>query len=331
MIVLMFMLSTHLSTPYVDISLSDNYWETTRTNIRKIRSTATQENDIQRKVDSDKTFYELMDIGYQRRLWAVQQIQYPELTSLDAPKTTTDTFSSSSSSSSSSIGADSFEIRTMMQYSARKISNQFELSSTKEEQLKELKRQKLLQRKGFIRLLPQVLHKYVDYLNSLRKSPTKGNLLHGYSDDDDGHDDDGGGHDEFDANDSDNYNDNFVEWLFRGLICFSNDDIYRIPPTTTPASSSIHSFIYLSMYVLTGELVRNMAVSAVFALITTLNARARMALIYSFLGIHLFIHTSINLSIYVSIYIYLPIYASSYPSIYLYMCPYLEHQQNLCL
>lgn len=123
---------------------------------------------MQMKLDSDKTFYELMDIGYQRRLWAVQQIQYPELASVDAPKTT-------NTVSSSSIGADSFEIRTMMQYSARKISNQFELSSTKEEQLKELKRLKLLQRKGLIRLLPQVLHKYVDYLNSLRKGPSKGN------------------------------------------------------------------------------------------------------------------------------------------------------------
>jgi len=129
---------------------------------------------MQLKLDSDKTFYELMDIGYQRRLWAVQQIQYPELASVDAPKTTNTV--SSSSSSSNSIGADSFEIRTMMQYAARKISNQFELSSTKEEQLKELKRLKLLQRKGLIRLLPQALHKYVDYLNSLRKGPSKGNL-----------------------------------------------------------------------------------------------------------------------------------------------------------
>ena len=139
---------------------------------------------MQMKLDSDKTFYELMDIGYQRRLWAVQQIQYPELASVDAPKTTNTI--SSSSSSSSSIGADSFEIRTMMQYAARKISNQFELSSTKEEQLKELKRLKLLQRKGLIRLLPQALHKYVDYLNSLRKGPSKGDLYIGYDDFDDG-------------------------------------------------------------------------------------------------------------------------------------------------
>jgi len=154
---------------------------------------------MQLKLDSDKTFYELMDIGYQRRLWAVQQIQYPELASVDAPKTTNTISSSSSSSSSSSIGADSFEIRTMMQNAARKISNQFELSSTKEEQLKELKRLKLLQRKGLIRLLPQALHKYVDYLNSLRKGPSKGNLYIGYDDFDDG----GGGDDDDDDFDDD--------------------------------------------------------------------------------------------------------------------------------
>jgi len=94
----------------------------------------------------------------------------------------------------------------MIQQSAKKISNQFELSSTKEEQLQELKRLRLLKRTGLIRLLPQALHKYVDYLNSLKKNPMK------------------------------------------------------------------------------GELVRNMAVSAVFSLITILNSRARMALIYSFLG-----------------------------------------------
>lgn len=56
-------------------------------------------------------------------------------------------------------------------------SDHLELTVSKEEQLKELKRKQLLSRSGLMRLLPQAMHKYVDYLASLRKDPQPGEVL----------------------------------------------------------------------------------------------------------------------------------------------------------
>jgi hypothetical protein len=95
---------------------------------------------------------------------------------------------------------------TMLKDAAAMTSAHLELSVTKDEQLKELKRQQLISRSGPMRLIPQALHKYVDYLTSLKKEPKA------------------------------------------------------------------------------SELIRNIAVSAVFATVTMLNMRARMAAMYSVIG-----------------------------------------------
>lgn len=61
---------------------------------------------------------------------------------------------------------------------ARVVASQFELGQSKAEQLKVLTQRKLEQRSGtLLRYLPVSTHKYFDYLKSLRKNPTKGDLI----------------------------------------------------------------------------------------------------------------------------------------------------------
>ena len=53
----------------------------------------------------------------------------------------------------------------------------FELSLTKEEQLKEINEKQLRKRNRIISILPQFLHKYIDYLDSLKKPPSSSELF----------------------------------------------------------------------------------------------------------------------------------------------------------
>lgn len=64
----------------------------------------------------------------------------------------------------------------LAQTSASFTSDRMELRKSKEEQLKELKRRKIRERSGVMKILPQRFHKYIDYLGSLRKDPLPGEM-----------------------------------------------------------------------------------------------------------------------------------------------------------
>ena len=51
-----------------------------------------------------------------------------------------------------------------------------ELGKSKEEQIKDLKRMRLNNRPPYMKIIPAGLHKYVDYLLSMRKEPEKPEL-----------------------------------------------------------------------------------------------------------------------------------------------------------
>ena len=156
--------------------------------VKKKRLSANHGKNMQARLDTDKNFIKLMNVGFDRRL-KTDKIAEKE----------TERYSLEG-------GLTTISPSCVVQFAARQTIDQFELSKTKAEQLEELKRKKLMQRSGFMRIIPQPFHKYIDYLVSLRKPPQQ------------------------------------------------------------------------------GEIRRNLAVSAVFAFITMLNARARMAFIYSFIG-----------------------------------------------
>jgi hypothetical protein len=52
---------------------------------------------------------------------------------------------------------------SLLTMAARRTENSLELTKTKEQQLNDLKKKKLLNRSGLIKLVPQGLHKYIDY------------------------------------------------------------------------------------------------------------------------------------------------------------------------
>lgn len=68
--------------------------------------------------------------------------------------------------------AREFTHLTVLSQAAARTSNSMELGKSKDEQLKELKKKKIEQRSGIYQMIPQKFHKYLDYLNSLKKSPT---------------------------------------------------------------------------------------------------------------------------------------------------------------
>jgi len=167
------------------VSRSDNFWESTFPIYQKKSLEAIQNNDEKAKLDADERFFELMNTGFQRRLF----VDYEE------------------SAEEQARNAFAFKSPvTLLKDAADMTSRHFELSVSKSDQLRELKAQQLLSRSGLIRLVPQPLHKFIDYLTSLRKDPKS------------------------------------------------------------------------------GELTRNVAVSVVFATVTMLNARARMATLYALVG-----------------------------------------------
>ena len=60
----------------------------------------------------------------------------------------------------------------ILRKSALITSSQLELMKSKEEQVKDLKALRIKQRSGVMKFIPEQLHKYIDYLQSLRKNPS---------------------------------------------------------------------------------------------------------------------------------------------------------------
>lgn len=140
----------------IDVARADNFWETTFPAVKRKRLAAHQNRDLQGRVDIDKKFIELMNIGYERR------------------------FLNEHDGSPEEQGRKAFQLSspaTILKDAARMTSDHLELTVSKEDQLKELKRKQLLSRSGLMRLIPQSFHKYIDYLTSLRKDPQPGDLM----------------------------------------------------------------------------------------------------------------------------------------------------------
>ena len=128
----------------IDVSRSNNYYDTTLAKTRKGRLSALQANDLNEKFIVDTNYYKLMNVGFDRRL------------ALETGSTNT------------GLGKNN-----ILHKSAETTAATFDVGKSKEDQLRELQAARNLERPGFIKMLPESLHKYYDYLRSLEKVPKK--------------------------------------------------------------------------------------------------------------------------------------------------------------
>ena len=126
---------------YADVALADNFYEGTYPRTKRSRSIAIEEMNTERRMNVDANFYDLMNMGFERRLL--------------------------SENDGSGREARFTALRTAAKYTETKL----ELHKSKEEQLNDLKRQRLMQRPNFMKLIPQGLHKFIDYVVSMRITP----------------------------------------------------------------------------------------------------------------------------------------------------------------
>ena len=95
-----------------------------------------------KRIEIDENFYDLMDMGFDRRLTGEK------------------------------IKKTSFMPYKKVTHAAAEItSDTFELKKTKKEQLEALKQMRLQERQKIFRFIPGFLHKYIDYVNSLKVTP----------------------------------------------------------------------------------------------------------------------------------------------------------------
>jgi hypothetical protein len=132
----------------VDVSRADSFYSATQPRVLQTRKITEKEMKPEKRIQLDETFYDLMNMGFERRL--------------------TDTYSPE---------------KAFMHSSAKKVFFEMELGKSKTEQLVELKKTKLENRSGFVKLFPESLHKYFDYMNSMYVKPKdsdfRSNLLLG--------------------------------------------------------------------------------------------------------------------------------------------------------
>lgn len=128
-----------------DISRADNFFEGTLPNIQRLRREAMKEKDLDKMKEIDENFYALMDIGFDKRY----------------------------SSSLTSRTRSSFP---SLKKNAKRTALLMELGKSKIDQLAEMKRERLERRSKFVRMFPEKLHVYFDYLNSLYVKPAKSDL-----------------------------------------------------------------------------------------------------------------------------------------------------------
>lgn len=135
----------------LDVAKTDNYWESTLPKIKKQRMEAAQGSDTMKRIAVDENFINLMNSGFDRKYL----LETSDVSSYITKSPPTD---------------------LIVKTAAKLTSDQLELRKSKEEQLKDLKRKKLMERNGIMKLVPQNLHKYIDYVVSLRKDPVGGEL-----------------------------------------------------------------------------------------------------------------------------------------------------------
>ena len=124
-----------------DISVADNYWEGTMPITKRNRLEAAKTKDVPTRIKVDENFYDLMNTGFDRR------------------------FSSEKKGASALLSA------------AKLTSFQLELGKSKSEQLADLSKLRLQERTGAMKVVPQGLHKFVDYVNSMYKKPSKAEIV----------------------------------------------------------------------------------------------------------------------------------------------------------
>jgi len=143
---------------FADVSLGDNFYDATLPKTKRSRTTAIQESDIERRVHVDANFFKLMNSGFERRMTSNQQATADMMDKAEMLRKEKDARFA------------------LLQSAAKNTEHTLELSKTKEEQLKELKKQRLMQRSGIMKMIPQALHKYIDYFASMRIKPDKKEL-----------------------------------------------------------------------------------------------------------------------------------------------------------
>lgn len=131
---------------WMDVSHADNFYERTLPNMKKRVSAAVAANDMEARIEVEKNFFRLMNIGFDRRLAS----ELP-----DDKKSPRD-----------------FRFAPL-QEAARQTAIRLELGKSQEEQMREMRQQRLAERSTIMKLVPQGLHKYIDYLASLKITPKK--------------------------------------------------------------------------------------------------------------------------------------------------------------
>ena len=124
-----------------DIALADNYWEGTMPRTKKIRLAASKSKNVASKIKVDENYFDLMNTGFDRR------------------------FSDEKRGESPLVSA------------AKLTSFQLELAKSKSEQLADLNKQKLEERTGLMKAVPPGMHRFIDYVNSMYKQPSKAEVV----------------------------------------------------------------------------------------------------------------------------------------------------------
>lgn len=122
-----------------DISPADNFFEA-NLKMKKEKMALIEEQNFQKAADLESSFNNLMNYGFKTRV--------------------------------NKIVADKDERKASFLRSAGiQITQQFGLNKSQAEQIKDLKELRKKQRTGLMKLVPESLYKYIDYLTSLKKTP----------------------------------------------------------------------------------------------------------------------------------------------------------------
>jgi hypothetical protein len=111
-----------------------------------------KESSAEGKASLDENFYNLMEIGFNRRASAEHSVMFGK-------------------------NGDNVPINNILASAALKTVYHMELGKSKEEQLKDLEDYQRSQRKGIVRFLPSRMIKVYDYFRSLIISPKKSDVL----------------------------------------------------------------------------------------------------------------------------------------------------------
>lgn len=138
-----------------DVARGDTFWGGTFPRLKKQRIEARLNQDVEAGMAVEDNFIALMKSGWKRRLAAKQFLDNGGL-----------------------LKSKGKVSPAMLPYTiAQQITDQFEVRRSSADQLEELQKSRVKDRGPLVRLLPRSWHIYVDYLISLKKGPTTGELI----------------------------------------------------------------------------------------------------------------------------------------------------------